>query len=523
MPFRSEKQRRYLWATQPDIAKRWAHEYPQKKKLPMYANSKKKDKDQEEKAAGQTNLTQTDNFASLLWQISTKYKMKFANSIMKQIEMPQREEPTYAGQDEEEGKHITGETITPNGQQMPENCQNVTNNEQKNNDELTHPLLKKMAGVLSQRLRQALAGQDAYAPNNVNLSLHQQQPPAPTIPPPMGMAAAPGQPPQAAPAPVPQPTQAAQPSPSIMDPSQPPKMASYAPQLAQNFPDLPKGVSRTTPMTFQQKQEVAKAQEQKNRYKPVGNSNSPNANPINSYGAIGNGSIGNSAFGTRNNIMKSSQARSQLIKRALSPDAESAIVHGTGLVGSGAIGGALGVLPSYGLKAVMNSAGLIPDATKHPIGNFAGSMVANLPTFAGTTAGMMLYDKYIMQPMREREEKKRQQDAQSKLIQSLLAGEQFPAQKKANTSLDRVLATALVSAGGGLALGAYPGLKLQQASEAAGNPALVNFTAGKAPIVMGSALSAGLYNYLQDRPAAQPKRKAKPKAAEKAYLKYLVH
>lgn len=28
MPFRSEKQRRYLYATHPDIARRWAHEYP---------------------------------------------------------------------------------------------------------------------------------------------------------------------------------------------------------------------------------------------------------------------------------------------------------------------------------------------------------------------------------------------------------------------------------------------------------------------------------------------------------------
>jgi hypothetical protein len=38
MPFQSEKQRRFLWAEHPDIAKRWAHEYPNKKKLPMYAH-----------------------------------------------------------------------------------------------------------------------------------------------------------------------------------------------------------------------------------------------------------------------------------------------------------------------------------------------------------------------------------------------------------------------------------------------------------------------------------------------------
>lgn len=30
MPFRSEKQRKYLWAKHPDIARRWAHEYGSK-------------------------------------------------------------------------------------------------------------------------------------------------------------------------------------------------------------------------------------------------------------------------------------------------------------------------------------------------------------------------------------------------------------------------------------------------------------------------------------------------------------
>lgn len=37
MPFRSEKQRRWLWANKPALAKRWAHKYgskprPKKKK-----------------------------------------------------------------------------------------------------------------------------------------------------------------------------------------------------------------------------------------------------------------------------------------------------------------------------------------------------------------------------------------------------------------------------------------------------------------------------------------------------------
>jgi hypothetical protein len=37
MPFKSEKQRRFLWLKHPDIAKRWAHEYPNQKNLPTYA------------------------------------------------------------------------------------------------------------------------------------------------------------------------------------------------------------------------------------------------------------------------------------------------------------------------------------------------------------------------------------------------------------------------------------------------------------------------------------------------------
>ena len=42
MPFKSEKQRRYLWLKHPEVAKRWAHEYPNQKKLPMYAHNNDK-------------------------------------------------------------------------------------------------------------------------------------------------------------------------------------------------------------------------------------------------------------------------------------------------------------------------------------------------------------------------------------------------------------------------------------------------------------------------------------------------
>lgn len=37
MPFKSEKQRRYLWSQEPEVAKKWAKETPKGKKLPMYS------------------------------------------------------------------------------------------------------------------------------------------------------------------------------------------------------------------------------------------------------------------------------------------------------------------------------------------------------------------------------------------------------------------------------------------------------------------------------------------------------
>jgi hypothetical protein len=45
MPFQSEAQRKFLWANRPDIAKRWAREFPGKRKLPKHkrkTNRKKK-------------------------------------------------------------------------------------------------------------------------------------------------------------------------------------------------------------------------------------------------------------------------------------------------------------------------------------------------------------------------------------------------------------------------------------------------------------------------------------------------
>lgn len=91
----------------------------------------------------------------------------------------------------------------------------------------------------------------------------------------------------------------------------------------------------------------------------------------------------------------------------------------------------------------------------------------------------------------------------------------------------RLAGTGVASLIGGLGVGSYPGWKLQQMSERAGNHPFVNFVAGKAPIAMSSALSAGLFNYLYDL-KSQPKKPAKKQPEYTApeslsYLKYLVH
>ena len=41
MPFQSESQRRFLWMHHPELAKKWAHEYPGQKNLPMHVKSPK--------------------------------------------------------------------------------------------------------------------------------------------------------------------------------------------------------------------------------------------------------------------------------------------------------------------------------------------------------------------------------------------------------------------------------------------------------------------------------------------------
>lgn len=41
MPFQSESQRRFLWLKHPEVAKKWAKEFPNQKDLPKHKRQKR--------------------------------------------------------------------------------------------------------------------------------------------------------------------------------------------------------------------------------------------------------------------------------------------------------------------------------------------------------------------------------------------------------------------------------------------------------------------------------------------------
>lgn len=235
MPFRSEKQRRFLWAAHPDIAKRWAHEYPTKKKLPMYASDEKKT----EKANTNSKQSAVNSVALNIYRKLSKQ----ADTKEVYITQPHSDKPTVAGE---------------NPPQVTKTKSERCNSETKPNYGV-NKLMAKLSAVLSQPIMQAIeneraeleAREAAMQPANVGIKRYAM--PAMGTPLPMGMQA---QAPQG---------QAQAPA------AQPANMGSPAPSG-----QLP----------------------------PVGGGSSPNANPINSYGALSStGDItGNAAFGTANSV-----------------------------------------------------------------------------------------------------------------------------------------------------------------------------------------------------------------------------
>lgn len=231
MPFRSEKQRRFLWAAHPDIAKRWAHDYPKPKKLPMYVADKDKKQESEEKAAMKsTNNLHFDikSLAAKIYSINSKQ----AESTTVKINIPHSEEPTAAGENP-----VTAKDTGRNSKV----CAPVYKKQENS-------LFNKLSAVLSQPIMQALENEKAEAEARaaqlqpMNTGIKRYAMPAAATPPPMGMAQAPAQP--------------------------------------------------------------APAQAPSGQLPPVGGGSSPNANPINSYGALSStGDItGNAAFGTANSV-----------------------------------------------------------------------------------------------------------------------------------------------------------------------------------------------------------------------------
>lgn len=249
MPFKSEKQRRFLWATRPDIAKRWAHEYPKKKKLPMYADSKEK-----EGASRQTTHSPT-GINNLIYKAIHQMSvtpMKTADSKQEYVDIPQSGKPTYAGEERANGTLCGGEVeMTPNTDS------GVNTNKKRENaiNSLLQKISTVIAPVLRQKLEEAKARQEGREALRLpqNLGIKKYPVSAIGIPPPMGM------------------TQQAQPA-QAQTQRQPANSPTAAP--------------------------------------PVGKGGNPMTNPIQSFGAISanNNLNGNAAFGAKNSPLSSKAA-----------------------------------------------------------------------------------------------------------------------------------------------------------------------------------------------------------------------
>lgn len=248
MPFKSEKQRRFLWLKHPDIARRWAHDYPQKKKLPMYAH----DSDSKEKEAALAKLMlgvrNINNLNNTVGYAKTAGISKKANSEQRYIEIPHSEHPTYAGEEREQGeqKDLDSDNTLPDRNRG----EGTEARDKKPKENAINALLQKISMQVSEAVRQkhenALAAQEGRPPVQVprNSGLKPYPRAQAGIPLPMGMQQQPAQ---------------AQPQ---QQQAQQPKSATSAP--------------------------------------PVGKGGNPSASPIQHYGAIAknNDLTGNSSFAT---------------------------------------------------------------------------------------------------------------------------------------------------------------------------------------------------------------------------------
>lgn len=289
MPFRSEKQRRFMWAEHPSIAKRWAREYPKQRNLPTYAHEKKKapenqDASKEKEAAMARNVTnRCVNSRNTVVNYVQALVYKHANSAAVPVEIPRSEKPVAAGEESVslKGPDQEGQLL---GQLSDETRKPPVNE-----------TLRKLAVVLSQAIQQSLAEEQAAAqgqeaqqvPQNVNIKQYAQ--PASATPLPMGMAQAQSQQMQAA---MPQaPAQAQAPA----APVQPQKAANVAPMLTG-----PSAMSPSAPPVGSKGIKPIKPMAPK--------SSSPMFNPIQSFGGLSTTGVinGNAGLGVQNSAEKSS-------------------------------------------------------------------------------------------------------------------------------------------------------------------------------------------------------------------------
>ncbi len=193
MPFRSEKQRRFMWAEHPSLAKRWAHEYPESNKgLPMYAD-KKPTADSKEKTAALTALSAAIDYFSgrsayLTGSANAPSFSKESLDKLERVQIPHSDKPTYAGQEREQGEQKLKENESDTA--APPDREKCDENGAKE-------MLAKISAVLAQPFREQLEAQQALAegrdprfvPNNMGLKRYSI--PSPYVTPPMGMVAPP--------------------------------------------------------------------------------------------------------------------------------------------------------------------------------------------------------------------------------------------------------------------------------------------------------------------------------------------
>ena len=456
MPFKSEKQRRYLWLKHPDIAKRWADTYPTKKDLPMYADDTKANEKQSMAAQILTRVL-PNHLRMFATSGATRVygaNIKKSDSKQEYVKLPKKHGPTFAGESDAQAEGLPeGDGVNNNNAMSPEKQDQVT----------ASALFKKLAVVLSPVLMQEIEDEQAQQqareaqrmPTNVGVK---HTPPAVnSIMPPMGLAQTPTNPGQ---------TQPAQPA----QPQQPQQPANG--QLAS-----------------------------------VGGGGSPNSNPINAFGGLSStGDInGNASLGTQNMAGGEKMAAGALDFLRPAPKAPQSFEDSLGKSLINLWWNNSGKKPAAPLSP--------PAAAPAPVYKHWLDRHELAKAAAEKTSSVGRQLAAINTAWNELNQAKKSASTRYKQV------------KQADVSLQRVLGSALASTGGALLLGSYPGWKLQRASEAAGNSDFTSFVAGKAPIALSGALSAGLYNHWLDRNEKKQKNKEPENSVHPSmqYLKYLVH